>query len=148
MGEMVGSLLVFLVCTFYYYMSVELPPQAKFFPQIILIITGVLSLLWFADSIRKYAKNKDDESKKPKFKMPPELVKTIVAVLAELVLYVTLISKLGYFITTFLFLTITMYTLKMRRHVVIFATSISVIVVIGLVFGKFLHIQLPKGILF
>lgn len=69
----------------------------------------------------------------------------VLAFFGWLVLYLMAIETIGYYVSTFLFLTISMFILGYRRNVVILAIASGWLVFCYFVFAKLLYIPLPQG---
>lgn len=147
MGDIIGSIFVLLGCVYYMSMNSSYPKQAQQFPRVIIIVTGILAAMWLIGSVRKHLSSKANPPKQGD-KAPAELQKTIILIFVELLLYVILADKIGYFSSTFLYLIVTMYTLGYKNKIAMLALSAAIVAVIGLVFGKILVIPLPSGLLF
>ena len=68
-------------------------------------------------------------------------------ILGSLLLYVVFLDRLGFLITTFLFLILSLLSFQPRRWTGILLISSITVIVSYLVFGAWLKVQLPKGIL-
>jgi len=62
-----------------------------------------------------------------------------------LVVYLIGIQNAGYYLSTFIFLVVSMFVLGYRRYVVIITVAIAWLVFSYFVFSKFLYIPLPEG---
>ncbi|OGP55217.1 MAG: hypothetical protein A2162_06465 [Deltaproteobacteria bacterium RBG_13_52_11b] len=68
-------------------------------------------------------------------------------ILGTLIVYALLLEKLGFLMTTFLFLIICLSSFRPRRWVGIFLVSLLTVVISYLLFAVWLKVQLPTGIL-
>ena len=68
-------------------------------------------------------------------------------ILGSLLLYVVFLDRLGFLITTFLFLILSLLSFQPRRWTGILLISSITVIISYLVFGAWLKVQLPKGIL-
>jgi len=82
-------------------------------------------------------------------KMPPDPVPGkigfVLLFAGWLVVYLIGIQNAGYYLSTFIFLVVSMYVLGYRRYGVILAVAIGWLVFSYSVFSKFLYIPLPEG---
>lgn len=82
-------------------------------------------------------------------RMPPDPVPGRVGFVLMftgwLVLYLMAIQNIGYYVSTFTFLIVSMYILSYRNFVVMFGVSITWLVFSYFVFAKLLYIPLPEG---
>lgn len=62
-----------------------------------------------------------------------------------LTIYLFAAEHIGYFISTFVFMAVSMYSLTYRRHVVIFSVSMGWTVFSYVIFYRLLYIQLPMN---
>jgi putative tricarboxylic transport membrane protein len=68
-------------------------------------------------------------------------------ILGGLLFYALLLERLGFIITTFLFLILSLMSFRPRRWAGILLVSSITVMISYLVFGIWLKVQLPKGIL-
>lgn len=68
-------------------------------------------------------------------------------VVASLLAYIFVLEKLGFLVTTFLFLIVTLLGFKPRKFVSSLLVAFFTVVISYLVFSVWLKVQLPKGIL-
>ena len=68
-------------------------------------------------------------------------------ILGNLLLYALCLERLGFLITTFLFLVLSLMSFRPRRWSGIFLVSSVTVVISYLVFGVWLKVPLPKGFL-
>ncbi|MFH1934117.1 MAG: tripartite tricarboxylate transporter TctB family protein [Pseudomonadota bacterium] len=62
--------------------------------------------------------------------------------------YILAIIKVGFFVSSFIFMLIVMFMLGSKRYVSIAAISAGFVLLTYLIFVYFLHINLPHGVLF
>ncbi len=148
MKDIIGSILVLIICVAYMNMNMAYPAQAQTFPRAVIIFTAIVAALWLVNAVKKYLSAKAAGATESGSIALSEMNKTIIVVLLELLLYVIVVNRLGYFTSTFLYLLITMYTLGYRNKLVLVVLPIAFVAVVGIVFGKLLYIPLPTGLLF
>jgi len=68
-------------------------------------------------------------------------------VIGSLILYVLVLEKLGFLVTTFIFLILSLLSFQPSKFLSAFLVSLFTVLVSYLVFSLWLKVQLPKGIL-
>ena len=118
----------------------------SFYPRVLSIIMMVFAII-----LALYP-NQDNIEIKDKSILPNKTkVKTIILMLALLVLYPIITPLIGFVITTILFLTISFYYFGGKKSVDIFKyliISISMALVIYYIFETFFYVFLPHGVIF
>jgi putative tricarboxylic transport membrane protein len=122
------------------------PIGPAFYPRIILLLTILLSLILVIQGLgaRQREKNKESTSSESWLK------KYRPTLLAFLVfgLYVLLLPKLGYLLSTIMFVTALQWLLgapSLRRLPGSLVVGVGTSLVTYMVFEKYLHVFLPKG---
>ena len=114
-------------------------PSSGFLPFGTGLLLGVLAFVHLAQiTLRKAEK---DESFGGEFRW-----KRGAAVVASLLLYVLLLPRLGYLLTTFLFMAVLFSLYERRKWWVVGSASLLVIAATYLVFHHWLKVQFPVGI--
>lgn len=143
MWSIVGSIIVILISVAYFIMSIPLSPMAKLFPMIITTATAAFAIIWLISSIKDYIK-------KPtgfEINMSPEMIKLTAILFVQLFIYVFVIQIIGFYVSTLLFLIIVMWTLKLKRYIQMVSVSIVTLLIVMIVFDRYLHVDLPSGLL-
>ena len=135
-----GSILL-LISGIYYYMTTKLPEKAALYPTFVVSILAVLSIMFIIKTL--ISKEKNNEKKI----FDGFQVKQFIFILLMSVAYVGLMSVVGYFTTTFLFLIISLFGLKANKMHSIY-TSIGFSIFIFIIFKMLLNVPLPRGIIF
>lgn len=82
-------------------------------------------------------------------KMPPDPIPGrigfVILFAGWLAAYLMAIESIGYYVSTFIFLIVSMYILTYRNYLVMFGVAISWLVFAYVVFAQLLFIQLPEG---
>ncbi len=67
-----------------------------------------------------------------------------------LVAYILLLSRIGFFVTSFLFMMVFAYVIDSEKHKLWTypVVALGLLLVVWAIFGLFLKVPLPKGILF
>ncbi len=116
-------------------------PGPGFMPFWIGVVIGLLSLLLF---IQTLAKDKEEaEEKVPENKK----WKNILLVLASLFIYTFTLERIGFVVSTFLFMVFLPRLIEVKKwHVIIMVASLTALGTY-LLFAVWLKTQLPRGIL-
>lgn len=82
-------------------------------------------------------------------KMPPDPIPGrigfVILFAGWLAVYLVAIQSVGYYLSTFVFLIVSMYILTYRNYAVMLAVTVIWLVFAYVVFGQLLFIQLPEG---
>lgn len=118
----------------------SLPPKSQGYPQFIISILALLSLALLVQSLRKTSTT----SWKDLF---AELeYKRFLIVVSSCLIYIILISMIGFLTTTALYLILTMYLLRLNLKTLAISTT-CFMVLIYVVFKVLLKVPLPTGLL-
>ena len=112
-------------------------PGPGFIPLLAGALLGGLSLVIFLQSFLR--KEKISSFGKGWFKG--------AVVVGSLIIYTLVLEKLGFLITTFIFLLLTLLSFKPRRMRGALLVSLLTVIISYLVLSVWLKVQLPKGIL-
>ncbi len=142
MGKYDRYLTIFMVflSSFYYFQIRKLPAEAGKYPKFVL---GLLLLFTVILGIQSFFM-KDKGEKKQLFK--GFLPKQFIFILCTCIIYIMSLDIFGFFSSTFVYLIIAMWGLKIK---VKYASLVSVgfCIVIYLVFVTFLKVPVPRGML-
>lgn len=132
-------------------MALGFPTKSREFPIFITVSGFILSVILLIRSILTTKANTDmaADQKKP---TSSKGKKNIAYTFLTLVAYSILIPRLGFCVSTFLYLAGSMIFLypekkRKRNYIVIFAISAIFVVLLFVVFKVLLYVPLPKGIL-
>jgi hypothetical protein len=131
---------LFLICTslWLYTDSMRFPPGAGTFPQLMLIITIVFSIVVLVQDIRK----KPAVGSAGAGRLRPYVVFALAAV------YGLAIEMVGFFTSSVVFGLVMMYYLGVRRIASYVVAICAMTLFYYVVFDRFLHVPLPKGVLY
>lgn len=141
-ADTVVALVLMGVSVLFYYLSLDLTDGGDIFPKLLSVIIACLSLILLVMDFRKARPGRSAEEK-PAVKTARPYVTFLLAVL-----YVAAVVTIGFFTATVAFLIVLMLYLgvgKISNYV------IAVACVVGfyyLLFDRFLHVPLPRGLLF
>ena len=133
---------LFILEAFYFLLIKQLPPKAARYPYFVLGLMVFLTLLLAINTF--IIKPKNTEEEEDKFK--GNLYGQFFLIMALSAVYVILIDIIGFFVTTAIYLFVTMVTLKssIKWSIVV---SILFPVFLYLIFVSFLKVPVPKGFL-
>ncbi|MBR2570542.1 MAG: tripartite tricarboxylate transporter TctB family protein [Clostridia bacterium] len=116
-----------------------IPEISKGYPLGLLIIATVMTLYLL---IRNLLRLKNDEVVESKI---PEQVKVIAPYCLLIIAYIWLLNKLGYIISTVLFMIASLLFLKLKNKVLMIVLSVVLTCLLYYVFTNFLVVVLPRG---
>lgn len=125
-----------------------LPIGADFFPRVLLGILGAGAALLLARDILRYRRKQGIQEKVARFR---EIPHSIPATFAAFAVYVLLMPTLGFFLSTLAFVAVAQVLLgphRPRDLPRIALVAISTATATYLVFERYLHVFLPRGLLF
>ena len=132
---------LFVLEAFYFFLIKQLPPKAARYQEFVLSLMLFLTILLAINTFIIKPKNVEEEDK---FK--GNLFKQFFFVIAISVVYVILIDIIGFFVSTAIYLFVTMVALKsnVKWSIVV---SILFPIFLYLVFVSFLKVPVPRGFL-
>ena len=135
---------LFILEAFYFILIKQLPPKAARYPYFVLGLMVFLTLLLAINTFIIKPKNAEEDKEEDQFK--GNLYGQFFLIIALSAVYVILIDIIGFFVTTAIYLFVTMVTLKsnIKWSIVV---SILFPVFLYLIFVSFLKVPVPKGFL-
>ena len=135
---------LFILEAFYFLLIKQLPPKAARYPYFVLGLMVFLTLLLAINTFIIKPKNTEEDKEEDQFK--GNLYGQFFLIMALSAVYIILIDIIGFFITTAIYLFVTMVTLKsnIKWSIVV---SILFPVFLYLIFVSFLKVPVPKGFL-
>ena len=135
---------LFILEAFYFLLIKQLPPKAARYPYFVLGLMVFLTLLLAINTFIIKPKNAEEDKEEDQFK--GNLYGQFFLIMALSAVYVVLIDIIGFFVTTAIYLFVTMVTLKsnIKWSIVV---SILFPVFLYLIFVSFLKVPVPKGFL-
>lgn len=116
-----------------------IPEISKGYPLGLLIIATAMTLYLL---VRNLIRLKGDETVESKV---PQQIKTIVPYCLLIIAYIWLLNKLGYIISTVLFMLASLLFLKLKNKVLMVVITVVLTLLLYFVFTRFLVVVLPKG---
>ena len=135
---------LFILEAFYFFLIKQLPEKAARYPLFVLGLMVFLTLLLAINTFLIKPKNSEEDKEEDQFK--GNLYGQFFLIMALSAVYVILIDIIGFFVTTAIYLFVTMVTLKssIKWSIVV---SILFPVFLYLIFVSFLKVPVPKGFL-
>ena len=135
---------LFILEVFYFLLIKQLPPKAARYPYFVLGLMIFLTLLLAINTFLIKPKNTEENKEEDQFK--GNLYGQFFLVIALSAIYVILIDIIGFFVTTAVYLFVTMLALKSNIKWSIIV-SILFPIFLYLIFVSFLKVPVPKGFL-
>lgn len=135
---------VYAVALFFLAMTLKLPKPAQAYPLFIIILLLCLTSLYVVQMIIG-AKKKGVVSGLEDFK--GFLPKQFFPILAMITAYLIIMYLAGFYISTALFMVISLLFLKVKKWQIILSTAV-ILLLVYCAFTLFLGVKLPMGILF
>ena len=134
---------LFILEAFYFILIKQLPPKAARYPYFVLGLMVFLTLLLAINTFLIKPKNTEDKEE-DQFK--GNLYGQFFLIMALSAVYVILIDIIGFFVTTAIYLFVTMVALKssVKWSIVV---SILFPIFLYLIFVSFLKVPVPRGFL-
>ena len=135
---------LFILEAFYFLLIKQLPPKAARYPYFVLGLMVFLTLLLAIHTFLIKPKNTEENKEEDQFK--GNLYGQFFLVIALSTVYVILIDIIGFFVTTAIYLFVTMLALKsnIKWSIVV---SILFPIFLYLIFVSFLKVPVPRGFL-
>ena len=135
---------LFILEAFYFFLIKQLPEKAARYPLFVLGLMVFLTLLLAINTFIIKPKNAEEDKEEDQFK--GNLYGQFFLIIALSAVYVILIDIIGFFVTTAIYLFVTMVILKsnIKWSIVV---SIVFSIFLYLVFVSFLKVPVPRGFL-
>ena len=135
---------LFILEAFYFILIKQLPPKAARYPYFVLGLMVFLTLLLAINTFLIKPKNTEENKEEDQFK--GNLYGQFFLVIVLSAVYVILIDIIGFFVTTAIYLFVTMLALKsnIKWSIVV---SILFPIFLYLIFVSFLKVPVPRGFL-
>lgn len=140
------GLILICVAAFLLIFAFDMPntaEQARTYPMVLLIVAYILIayglVRWFIAFRR--GDFKDEVG------LPPKRVVYMAVYIGAILLYIFLLDKLGYVLSTFLFGVYSLIYMKNKNKIVIIVLPLVTALLMYFLFKNFLFVRLPQGIL-
>ena len=137
---------VYGVATWFLVMTLQLPPAAQSYPLILLTALYLCNTLFLGKQLYSFYRHRvvlNDFRKLFAGFLPGQFF----GVLAGCIIYMALVTYLGYYISSVLYLLLAQFFLKVKPIPAIISCA-CIMIVTYLVFSMFLHVPLPLGVWF
>ena len=124
--------------------AIKFPGKSVYFPTFVLLLLFILSIGLIGVGIYKtlMVRRGKKDLKNPEMKIKPFLV------LGSIFVYIFCIDKIGFFVSSAIYLPCGMLLFGQRRPLLIIFSTIGLLVFIFWIFVIQMHIYMPKGFLF
>ena len=120
----------------------EIPAVSKGYPLVLLIISYIMTIYLLVSSVYKMKK----EDKQPT--QVVEQAKIIIPYCLMIAVYLFLMGKIGYILSTVVFMIASLLYLKLKNKILMIALSVVLTIILYFVFTNFLTVILPRGVWF
>lgn len=140
------AIFTFLIGGYFFYKGASMPSSASLFPNIVAGLVFLLSGTMVARSLTeaRHGRVKPAETEGGQQKL---IVSRVILFTASIALYIYLIPRIGYFVATPLFMTVTYLYLRAVGLVKALLISLGFSIFIYFLFVWFLKLPIPMGIL-
>ena len=151
-GDLATGIVFLVIAVVFYVLAGQLPPSllggvgSDFVPKILAVGTGILSVLQIISGVKTMKKDFSGEAADED---RPEYIR-VLATVAAFGIYVTVMEKVGFLISSIVYLFAQMVILapKEKRNFLLLAVIAVVFnIVVYFIFRNALNVMLPKGIL-
>lgn len=145
--DVVMGAALLLISGVLYMMARELISEAAIFPMVLIILLAIFALAILFKGVgrdeKTYGDHGDDEEE-----LNVEMLKSPLIVFAGIFLYCLLITVVGFFVATSIFLVLYLYLNRYRSIIKVITTVLVVNLFIYLLFVQQLNVRLPAGLMF
>ena len=116
-----------------------IPEVSKGYPLGLLVLATIMTLYFLVRNLLRLRTDTQVETK------GLEQAKTILPYCLMIIAYIWLLNKLGYIVSTMVFMLASLAFLKLRNRLLIIVLSVAITCLLYYVFTNFLVVVLPKG---
>ncbi len=121
------------------------PSSSSAFPRLLcVVLVGICAI----SAINTYAKKVSAKEKQQSISTALKNHKTPILFFIMIGLYIFALTHIGFFVSSCIFVLSSMYLLNYRNKLVMFIWSPMLCAIIWLIFGMFLNVPMPQGMLF
>ncbi len=152
--DIYAVIFLFAVCLLAYWEALPYPYQSAYFPRIIIGLLALMTCALLGKSILAGRKEKREGFHVPQERgerLPiwkQQVVRKVVLMIVASAIYLVVLSFMGFFVTTLVYLPVMIRLLGVRKLVTIALSTSVVVFFIYLVFRAFLNVPLPEGLVF
>ncbi|TQR10136.1 tripartite tricarboxylate transporter TctB family protein [Psychrobacillus soli] len=138
--------LIYIISGYFLYESTKFGGDAGIFPRMVSGAIIFINTIYLYQTIKEQKENsKEIEKERNKLPIKPSKQFYVISILS--ILYIALLSPIGFLIVTPIYLASIMFYLGGRSKKMVFICSIAFTFVIYFFFTSLLHITIPQGIL-
>ena len=137
--DMIISIVVLAFLTSLAVQVPAIPDVSRGYPLVLLIISYIMTIFLLVSSMFKMKKEEKQETQ------VIEQCKIIVPYCLMIAVYLFLMTKIGYILSTVSFMIASLVYLKLKNKVLMIALSVVMTIVLYFVFTNFLTVILPRG---
>ncbi len=137
--DVIISIIVLIFLGTLYAQVPAIPEISKGYPLGLIIAATIMTVILLIRSLIKMKTDEEIESK------ALEQAKTIAPYCLMIIVYIWLLNKLGYIISTVLFMITSLIFLKFKNKVLMIVLSVVITCLLYYIFTNFLVVVLPKG---
>jgi len=146
------AVILLIFCGLAYWEAYSYPHESAYFPRIIILLLAAMSSVLLVKSIlegrrEKVAGNRPRGVEGPSF-WKNEVFRKVILMIAVSIIYLLIMSSVGFYLTTLVYLPVMTWLLGVRKIKVITLSTVFVLFFIYLVFSAFLRVPIPEGIAF
>lgn len=145
-------IIVLSICA--YAVSYPYPYNSAYFPRFIIILLGFLGAIMLVKELKKgkpapqIKKTATPESRAGISSWRQSAPYKVILMAASSIVYLILIDNVGFFVTTLFYLLVMVRLLGVRSFRTNAISTVVVVFFIYLIFGMFLKVPFPEGLLF
>jgi len=117
----------------------EIPDVSRGYPLFLMVVCYAMTIILLLKSVLKLKTEEKEETK------VAEQAKIIIPYCVMIFAYLLLMTRIGYIISTVLFIIVSLIYLKLKSKVVMVALAACMTMVLYLVFTNILTVILPRG---
>ena len=146
MKHLLFAMFTFLIGGYFFYKGASMPSSASLFPN---IVAGLVFLLSGAMVVRSFTESRNGRVKPVETEegQPKLIVSRVIFFTVSIAVYIYFIPRIGYFIATPLFMTVTYLYLRAVGLMKALLISLGFSLFIYFLFVWFLKLPIPMGIL-
>lgn len=139
--DFISSIIIFIILGAFSLQLKNIPKEAKGYPTFMIVCSFILAVVLLFNSL----KNNNKECKTEVIDKPIEYAKRVAIYAISIGLYIFFMEKIGFLLSTFIFMAGSLIYLKMKNKLVIVLLPLITTLAMYFFFGKFLTVMLPHG---
>lgn len=149
-SDLISGFVMLLVSIYVYISALSFPKSdyqlsgPAFYPQLMAILLGIVSITLIIRSVRSLKNNEHGE--KVRINNPKKVIASMVATL----IYVLILKTVGFLIATFIYLTVLILIMQPQKNKILISILVSFIMTgaVYFIFAVLFAASLPMGIFF